>query len=64
MFLEGLIKTLLCERDPGFRMRLPQHEAEMRSVEVTVFVFVITGTVRPPPIEVHFKRNLHFLFKI
>lgn len=45
-------------------MRLPQHEAEMRTVEVTVFVVVITGTVRPPPIEVHFKRVLHFLFKI
>ena len=36
-------------------MRLPQHEAEMRSVEVTVFVVVITGTVRPPPIEVDFN---------
>jgi len=36
-------------------MRLPQHEAEMRSVEFTMLVFVITGTVRPLPIEVHFK---------
>jgi hypothetical protein len=45
-------------------MRLPQHEAEMRSIEVTVFVVVTSGTVGPPPIEVHFKQNLHFLFKV
>ena len=45
-------------------MRLPQHEAEMRSIQVTVFVVVRIGTVRPPLIEVHFKRKLHFLFKV